>query len=87
MPSMELSKTLSELKKQPSFIRITADQNDLNCTRLEEMIDGWEKEYDFMDHPIKTQRQPRPIPIITIQRPSSETPTIDKILLSLYVDN
>ena len=78
MPSMELSKITPDLKKQPSFIRITADKNDSECNRLEEMIAGWEKEYYFMDHPIKPQQR---------QRPSSETPTIDKILLSLFLNN
>ena len=95
MPSMDLSKTLSTLKKQPSFIRTSAAETDLNVSRLEKMIDGWENEYYYMDHPIKAQRQsqpiqqqqPRPIPTITVDRPPSETPTIDKILLSLYDDN
>ena len=78
MPSMDLSKTPPDLKKQTSFIWLTAKENDPHFTRLEEMIEGWEKEYYFMDHPIKLQCQ---------WRPSSETPTIDKILLSLFIDN
>ena len=84
---MGLSKALSNLKKQPSFIRTSTDQTNLNCKRLEEMITDWEKEYEFMDKPIKLQQQEQPIPIIVIDRPPSETPTIDKILLSLFVDN
>ena len=86
MPSMRLSKSTPDLRKQPSsFLRLTAEENDQKYIQLEKMIEGWEKEYDFMDHPIKLKQEPRPT--IPSQRPPSNTPTIDKILLSLFSDN
>src|SRR5271155_2703844 len=85
MPSLRLSKSTDNLNKQPSTtFRLTAEQNDRNCTRLEEMIEGWEKEYYYMDHPIKLKQKPQIVPTIIIQRPLSDTLTIDKILLSLF---
>src|SRR5271155_644944 len=85
MPSMKLSKSTPNLRQQPSSLfRLTAEENERNCTRLENMIEGWEKEYYYMDHRIKLKQKLRPTPTITIQRPSSDTPTIDKILLSLF---
>jgi len=85
MPFLRLSKSTPNLHQQSSItLRLTAEQNDRNCTRLEEMIEGWEKEYYYMDHPIKTQQKLRPIPTIIVQRPLSNTPTIDKILASLF---
>jgi hypothetical protein len=82
MPSMRLSKSTPNLRKQPSsFLRLTAEENDRNYIRLEKMIEGWEQEYYFMDHPIKPKQEPRPT--LSFQRPPSDTPTIDKILLSL----
>src|SRR5271155_1570252 len=85
MPFLRLSKSTPNLHQQSSTtLRLTAEQNNRNCTRLEEMIEGWEKEYYYMDHPIKPQQKPRPIPTIIVQRPLSNTPTIDKILASLF---
>src|SRR5271155_4285952 len=88
MPSMRLSKSNPNLRQQPSSLsRLTAEENERNCTRLENMIEGWEREYYYMEHPIKLKQFSLPIPTITIQQPPSDTPTIDKILLSLLADN
>ena len=87
MPFLRLSKSTPNLHQQSSItLRLTAEQNDRNCTRLEEMIEGWEKEYYYMDHPIKLKQKPQPVPTIIVQRPLSDTPTIDKILLSLFTN-
>ena len=84
---MDLTQTLS---KKKSFIRTTADQNNSLIDQLEEEIAEMEREYHFMDNPIKTTK-PTPIetsdlPIIVIE-PPSPTLTIDKILLSLFTDD
>jgi len=83
---LRLSKSTPDLRKQPSFPRQpTAEENDQQYSRLEKMIEGWEAEYYYMDHPIKLNQKPRPT--ITIHRPPSNTPTIDKILLSLLSES
>jgi len=82
MFSIRLSKSTPDLRKQPSSpLRPTAEENNRQYSYLENMIEGWEKEYYYMDHPVKLNQKPRPM--ITVQRPPSNTPTIDKILLSL----
>ena len=78
------------LNKKKSFIRTTADQNKSLIDQLEEEIAEMEREYHFMDNPIKAAR-PTPIetsdlPIIVIE-PPSPTLTIDKILLSLFTND
>jgi hypothetical protein len=87
MPSMDLTQTLN---KKKSLIRITADQNHSLIDQLENEIADMEREYYFMKHPIKTKKpnpvEPQDIPTILIE-PPSPTLTIDKILLSLFVDD
>jgi uncharacterized protein YgiM (DUF1202 family) len=87
MPSMDLTQTLN---KKKSFIRITADQNESLINQLENEIANMEREYYFMDHPIKTTKptlvKTQETPIILVE-PPSPTLTIDKILLSLFADD
>ena len=87
MPSMDLTQTLN---KKKSFVRITADQNDSLIDQLENEIADMEREYYFMEHPIKTKKpipiDPQETPTIVIE-PPSPTLTIDKILLSLFIDD
>ena len=86
MFSLRLSKSTPDLRKQPSFSRQpTTEENDRQYSRLEKMIEGWEKEYYYMDHPVKLNQKPRPT--ITTPRPPSNTPTIDKILLFLLSES
>ena len=84
---MDLHQTL---KQKKSFIRIATDQTESLIDQLEKEIMEMEDEYKLMDKPIKTIKPtttlPQDIPIIIIE-PPSPTPTIDKILLSLYDDN
>jgi hypothetical protein len=87
MPSMDLTRTLNNKK---TFIHVTNDKNNLLIDQLENEIAEMECEYYFMENPIKTKK-PTPIktqdlPIIIIE-PPSPTLTIDKILLSLFVDD
>ena len=84
---MDLTRTLNNKK---SFIHITNDKNNLLIDQLENEITDMEREYYFMENPIKTKK-PTPIrtqdPPIIIIEPPSPTLTIDKILLSLLVDD
>ena len=84
---MDLTWTLNNKK---SFIHVTNDKNNLLIDQLENEITDMEREYYFMENPIKTKK-PTPIksqntPIILVE-PPSPTLTIDKILLSLFIDN
>jgi hypothetical protein len=87
MPSMDLTQTLN---KKKSLVRITADQNNSLIDQLENEIADMEREYYFMEHPIKTSKpidiEPQDVPTITIE-PPSPTLTIDKILLSLFTND
>ena len=92
MPSMDLTNATHHLTKQKSFVRTTTKQNNSLIDQLEEEIAGWEKEYEYMENPIKTKKkdktiQQQEIPSIILTRPPSETPTIDKILLSLFIND
>ena len=92
MPSMDLNNATHHLTKQKSFVQTTTEQNNSLIDQLEEEIAGWEKEYEYMENPIKTKKkdkmtQQQEIPSIILTRPPSETPTIDKIFLSLFIDN
>ena len=84
---MDLTQTLN---KKKSFVRITADQNDSLIDQLENEIADMEREYYYMEHPIKAKRptpiEPQDIPTILVE-PPSPTLTIDKILLSLFTDD
>ena len=84
---MDLTQTLNNKK---SFIRVADDKNNFLIDQLEKEIIKLEKEYNFMDNPIKMTK-PSPIEIqdlpIIIIKPPSPTLTIDKILLSLFTDN
>jgi len=86
MRSIRLWKSTPDLRKQsPLPLQPTTQENDQQYSRLEKMIEGWEKEYYYMDHPVKLNQKPRPM--TTVHRPPSNTPTIDKILLSLLSDD
>ena len=84
---MDLTQTLN---KKKSLIRITADQNNSLIDQLENEIADMEREYYFMERPIKTSKpiaiEPQDVPTITIE-PPSPTLTIDKILLSLFTND
>ena len=84
---MDLTRTLNNKK---TFVYITDDKNNLLIDQLENEIAEMECEYYFMENPIKTKK-PTPIktqdlPIIIIEPPSPML-TINKILLSLLVDD
>jgi hypothetical protein len=75
MFSIRKTKSTPVLNTHPTHCQEQKEQFDKNITFLEKIFNGMIVEYKHMDKPIKIPTKPN--------RPPSETPTINKILLSL----